>query len=195
MSSQREDAGMSATAEPAQAVPALHLCSDHFPAHERLTAWREAVGRQLLRVESEVLPESPPCFDMKLYGFPGLAMLSGRGSGIRCTRTKALIASDGFNFFIGSRPWRLSVSGRDVTIAAGDAVLNAQDSLSTSTVPAWDGVILEIPAAAIAPLVPDIRALVARPIPATSPALQLLTKYLEICHDAPALAAPDLQLL
>src|SRR5262245_19398474 len=186
---------MTSTAAHASPPPALHFRSDDFPAHERLTAWREVVGRQLLRAETEALPESPPCFDMKLQGLPGLAIMSGRGSGIRCARTKALINSDGFTFFLGSRPWCLSAPGRDVKVAPGEAVLDAQDALYTSTVPAWDGVILDIPAAAIAPLVPDIRALVARPVPATSPALQLLTKYLGIFQDTPALAAPELQLL
>jgi AraC-like DNA-binding protein len=50
-----------------------------------------------------------------------------------------------------------------------------------------------IPRAAIAPLVPDIGSMIARRVPASTPALQLLTRYLDIFREVEALASPRLQ--
>jgi AraC-like DNA-binding protein len=53
-------------------------------------------------------------------------------------------------------------------------------------------VTFRVPVAAIAPLVPDIGAVVARRIPADCGALRLLVRYLEVL-DAQSLATPELQ--
>jgi AraC-like DNA-binding protein len=50
-----------------------------------------------------------------------------------------------------------------------------------------------VPVAAIAPLVPDVAAVVAKRVPADLKALRLLTRYLEILQDTAALATRQLQ--
>jgi AraC-like DNA-binding protein len=52
-----------------------------------------------------------------------------------------------------------------------------------------------VPAAAIAPLVPDVGAAIARPIAAANPALKLLVSYLASVLDTEALTTPQLQQL
>jgi len=65
--------------------------------------------------------------------------------------------------------------------------------VGTMTLPAETPFITFPVPAAIAPLVPDLGAVVARRVPAESPALRLLVRYLEILQDTSGLATPQLQ--
>src|SRR5207248_1046954 len=82
--------------------------------------------------------------------------------------------------------------GREATLGAGEAMLIAKSDVVMMTMSAWEGTMFRIPADAIAPLVPDIYDVVAQPVPANSPALQLLVRYLGLFRDTPALATAEL---
>lgn len=181
---------LGAQAEP---VPALHFRSADFAEGERYSAFRELVARNVLGMATEPLTDGPVYGDLKLRGLPDLSVLCGRGSGSRFLRTKSLIDSDDFSLVMNWHPWCMSQFGREAALGAGDAVLHAHGAVFTATLPAWDGILLRIPRTAVAPLVPDVDAVVACPIPARSPALQLLVKYFGILRNAQAM--PELQRL
>src|SRR5262245_49890173 len=182
---------MTSTAAHADLVSVRHFCSDQFAEHERLNAWHELLGRRVLRLESEPLPYSPFHFDRTLHGLPGLSMISGRGSGMEFCRPKSMIESDDLSFMIGSAIWFISQFGREATLDRGDAFLNSHGAECAMMVPVWSGITLQVPAA-VAPLVPDVHSVVARPIPAATPALQLLVSYLGMLRNGPALTTPGL---
>src|SRR5262249_48050188 len=166
----------------------------HFPESERFTAWQELLGRRLLKVEIEPLPASPLYCDIKLYALPGLAAVFGSCSGARLAPAKALIDSDDLTFAVSaSGHWRAAPRGGDAALGTGDAILISKADAVTVTISAWQGMVFSIPATAIAPLVPDPYAVVGRPIPGTSPALQLLVSYLGQLRNGPALTSPGLQ--
>ena len=183
---------MTSTAAHADPVSVRHFCSDQFAEHERLNAWHELLGRRVLRLEGEPLPDSPFHFDRTLHGLPGLSMISGRGSGMEYCRSKSMIESDDLSFMIGSGNWFISQFGREATLGRGDAFLNSHGAECAMMVPVWNGITLQVPAAAIAPLVPDVHAVVARPIPAATPALRLLVRYLGLVRNGPLLATSGL---
>jgi hypothetical protein len=83
------------TAAHAESVSVFHFCADDFAKRERLSAWQELLGRKVLGMETEPLPNRPFHFDMKLYALSGLSLMVGRGSGIYLHRTKKLINNEG----------------------------------------------------------------------------------------------------
>src|SRR5262249_2075529 len=90
--------------------------------------------------------------------------------------------------------WTASLLNRNPVLGPGVCCLTNNGEVGTMTLPAEPPFItFRVPAAAIAPLVPDLGAVVARRVPAESPALRLLVRYLEILQDTSALATPQLQ--
>src|SRR5262249_33078680 len=80
-------------------------------------------------------------------------------------------------------------------LGPGDGCLMNNAEVGAMTLPAETPpfITFRVPAAAVAPLVPDLRAVVAQRVLADSPALRLLVRYLEILQDTSALATPQLQ--
>jgi len=200
---------MTSTAD-TDTVPTLHLCSDDFAEHERLTAWQELLGCKVQRVEAKPLAETPFHFDRRLYDLPDLLMLVGPVTGAQYCRPKSLTESDDLAFSIRSDSWWISQFGREATLGPGDANLHSHSAVCAATmpaslhshgavcgrtVPASNSIWLRIPAAAIAPLVPDLYAVVARRIPAATPALQLLVSYLGLFRNGLGLTTLGLQRL
>src|SRR5262245_5417094 len=90
--------------------------------------------------------------------------------------------------------WTASVLNRNPVVGPGVGCLMNNAAVGTMTLPAETPFItFRVPAAAVAPLVPDLGAVVARRVLADSPALRLLVRYLEILQDTSALATPQLQ--
>ena len=184
------------TAAPTESGSTFHFSTDHFAEGERRDAWQEVLGRRLLNVEIEPLPTSRLHCDIELRALPGLAVLFGSGSEARFARTRALINSDDFTFAVcGGGQWHASQRGREAALRAGDAILVAKADAVTMTMSACKGMLLRVPASALASLVPDPYAVVARPVPAASPALRLLVSYLSLLRNGLPLTTPELQRL
>src|SRR5258708_38609425 len=86
--------------------------------------WREQMGRLVLRIDLEPLPDAPFHAEITLRPLPGLIAVSAAIGGMREQRTTELIA-DG-NDTIGlvvnlSAPFLGSQRGRDVELGEGDA--------------------------------------------------------------------------
>src|SRR5262245_28818445 len=89
-------------------VPTLRFCSDDFAEHERLRAWRELLGRKVLRMEAKPFPDGLFCFDRRLHNLPSLLMLSGRSAGAQYYRPKSMIESDDLSLSMRSGIWCIS---------------------------------------------------------------------------------------
>jgi AraC-like DNA-binding protein len=91
-------------------------------------------------------------------------------------------------------PWQVTEFGRSADLQPGDGVLLSNADLGALSFPrACRCVAFGMPRAELAPLVPDLGGLFARRIPAASPSLQMLLRYLELGRDRQIAADPDLQ--
>ncbi|HEX4555641.1 MAG TPA: helix-turn-helix domain-containing protein [Xanthobacteraceae bacterium] len=180
---------------PRQDVPTFRVSTADFPKRERLTAWREICGRTVCNLDID--PMTGDRFRAEATGWrlPGLGMLVGATSGVRFTHSRELIADDDLSFLTGPMPKRTaSQLGRNPMLGPGDGVLMNNAEVATMTLPQETRFLtFRVPVAAIAPLVPDVAAVVAKRVPSDSKALQLLARYLEILQDTSVLATPQLQ--
>src|SRR5450432_3373727 len=169
------DRTMSAIPPPDGKVAAFHFSSDDLPKRDRLTAWREVFGRTVCGLD--IAPITPSGFRSKatVCQLPGLGMLVGRTSGVELTHSKDLIADDDLSFATMVGPvtqWTASQLGRNPVLGPGDGCLMNNAEVGSMTLPTQTRFItFRVPAAAIAPLVPDIGAVVAKRVPAESEGL------------------------
>ena len=77
----------------------------------------------------------------------------------------------------------------------GEGVLMSNADVGSMTLAASRFAAFSVPRAAIAALVPDVGATIARPIPANNPAFRLLLGYLATANDVQGLITPELQRL
>jgi AraC-like DNA-binding protein len=182
---------------PGQNVPTFHVSTAKFAKRERLTAWREIFGRTVCGLDIDPLTANQFGSEATGWRLPGLGLLTGSTSGVRLTHSRELIADDDLSFMTGPMPtWTASQLGRHPVLGAGDGVLMNNAEVGAMTLPQETRFLtFRVPVAAVAPLVPDIGAVIARRIPADCGALRLLARYLEILQDTSALATPQLQAL
>jgi AraC-like DNA-binding protein len=176
-------------------VPTFRFSTHDFPERERLTAWREIFGRTVCSLDIDPVTADPFRSEATACRVPGLGMLMGSTSGVRFTHSKELIADDDLSFMTGPMPrWSASMLGRNPLLGRGDGVLMNNAEVGALTLPEQTPFLtFRVPVAAIAPLVPDIGAVVARRVPADSEALRLLTRYLELLQDRSVPVVPQLQ--
>jgi len=174
---------------------AFHFTTDAYREHERVAAWREAFGRTLLNID--IAPRSPDGFHASatLFRFADLGVVHASTSPVTQCNSKSLITNDDISFggVIDGR-WDASQLGRSEDMHAGDCVLLSNADVGALTLPdECRYTVFSVPRAALAPLVPDLGALFARRVPAATPALRLLMRYLELGQEDHLAASPELQ--
>jgi AraC-like DNA-binding protein len=174
---------------------ALLFRTDQFAERERVAAWREFVGRSMLKLDIAPVPDSDFHAEVKLHALPGVAAISGRLTPVRIDRTRSLIDSDDLILCVSR--WgelQTTLRQREAVIASGDAVLMNADDVGSMIMPTGArSLALRLPRDAIAPAVATLDEAMCRRIPAATPALRLLSAYLGILDDADASASTDLR--
>jgi AraC-like DNA-binding protein len=179
-----------------------HFSTDETVPQDRLGVWREVIGRTVLRLDIEPLPDIPFEADVTLQALPGLAMLSGVISGSRSGRTRALLADgvDDFGLVVNlGGPYLISQGGRELVLGDGEATLFSCAEVNSFTHSPPGGVFaMRVPRTALAPFVTKIEDSFLRPIPSRTQALRLLTRYVGIVHvgivrDELAAASPEMR--
>ena len=188
---------MPAKPQPANAVPVFHFSTDAFPERERLAAWREIFGRTVVNLDIE--PLSPDGFHAHatVCQLPGLGVLYAASEAVQLTHSRDLILNDDLSFMAAPTcSYEAFQHGRTPVLGPGDGVLmNNAEVGSMRLASASRFTTFRVPVAAIAALIPDIGAAIARPIPAANAALRLLVGYLASALDTEALMTPELQQL
>ena len=176
-------------------VPTFQVSARDFPKRERLTAWREIFGRTVCNLDIDPVTADQFRSEASGWRLPGLGLLTGSTSGVRLTHSQELIADDDLSFMTGPMPtWTASQLGRNPVLGAGDGVLMTNAEVGAMILPEETRFLtFRVPVAAIAPLVPDVAAVVAKRVPANSKALRLLTHYLGMLQDTSVVATPKLQ--
>ena len=170
--------------------PALRFSTHQFAARERITAWREFVGRTFCRTEIEPLVQDGFFGGNVMRQLPGLGVISGNCSPLSYVQTRQLADSDDVILTLASGPWQLDHGGRTEAYAPGDAVLTSMSGLGSYTMytggPHWG---LRVPLTLLSPYVPNIEDTFGRRIRAESPALRLLRHHLHMVEE---LDPPDM---
>jgi AraC-like DNA-binding protein len=182
---------------PLDAVPIFRFSTDAFPERERVAAWREIFGRTVVNLDIE--PLNPDRFhaEATVCQLPGLGVLVGSNGAQRGTLPRELIKHDHLSFMAAPTcAYTASQLGRNTMLGPGDGVLMSNADVGSLTLASeCRYTTFCVPRAAIAPLVGDLGAAIARRIPAGNAVLKLLVGYLASALDTEALVTPELQQL
>jgi AraC-like DNA-binding protein len=168
-----------------------------LPERERKGYWREVVARQFLGMDSEPLPDVPFFVEMNARDLPGLTLGGVMLSGTNDKRTRETL-SDGkadFSFSINLQgDYLVSHRGRELTVRAGEAVLQSMGDIGSYARPVLGGGFgLRLPRETLSAFVPHLDDLAARPIAPDNAALQLLAEYVSAVNKMNPATAPELQ--
>jgi AraC-like DNA-binding protein len=188
---------MGTATPPAGDVATFRFSTDDYSKRERLTAWREIFGRTVCSLDIEPLAADRFRSDSTIYARPGLGVLAGSCSAVHLSHSKDLIVDDDLSFMTGSMPnWTASQVGRNPVLGPGDGVLMSNAEVGSMVLPETaEFITFKVPVKAIAPLVPDVGALIARRVPCESQPLRLLVRYLGALRDEGGLQTAELQSL
>lgn len=195
MAGVEEAAGPKGPAPAQRQTRAFEFSTDRYREHERIAAWREVFGRTLLHLDFTPRSLEPFRAKARIFRTPTLRVLRASSSVADQGMSKSLINSDDISFV-----WLLSLRskayqlGRDEAAAFGDGVLMSHDDVGSI---AFQGesryIALAMPRALLAPLVPDMGALFARPVPASHPAQRMLRRHLDLAQEDLIAGGPDLR--
>jgi AraC-like DNA-binding protein len=183
-------------AGPAQAaVQAFKFSTDAYPAHQRVDAWSEALGRHC-GVRIDLDPRSAGDFrsSAKITRSSNFALLEGSMSPARQTSSRSSATNDGITFAsVMTSRWGASQLGHDLNLLPEDWSLLSNSDASVITVPEeCHYLAFSVPRAAMKPLVSDIGAKFARRVPASSPQLRMLVRYLDLAQHDNVVTTPEL---
>lgn len=177
----------------------VRFSTDAFPERERFQAWREMVGRNLQRVETERLSDAPFRVTMTVSDLPGLRVHTETRTPLRIARTRALLVDgdDSLALGISTGAGVASWLGREFAFGPGEPVLLPSGEISAFTHPSpSQGVYLCIRRNALRPLVSDANAIPLGRLGKDRAALSLLKHYVGVLqNDRRATATPELQRL
>jgi len=183
--------------QPSVQPTVFRFSTDDFPERDRLAIWHDIVGRTVCNLAIDPLGDTSYRADATVSKYAGLGVLVGKQTSARLSHTKELIVDDDLSFLIGQiDQWQAIQHGRETWLTTGDGVLMNNAEAGSITLPSQTQfVTFRVPLAGVAPLVPDFAALIARRVPAHSPALRLLARYFEALQEEAAPATLELQRL
>jgi len=148
------------------------------------------------KMDIELLPDEQPHAEATLLRMPGLAMMAGRRSAAVYIRRRRLIDHDDVSItWAHTSRYQTHQLGRTLDLAGGEAIVLTAAEAGELRVPRLDHYVnLLVPRRCLSPLIADLDDTYGRrPIPAGSPALQLLTRYIGILQEAGTYAVPELR--
>ena len=138
------------------APPVFQFSTDAFSQRERITAWRELVGRSIVNVDIEPLDAGRLRAEATACLLPGLGLIFAYSDAHRCIHPRALIKDDDLSFMaVSASRWTASQLGRHPTLGPGEGVLMSNADVGSMTLAASRFAAFAVPRAAIAALVPD----------------------------------------
>jgi AraC-like DNA-binding protein len=176
-------------------APILRLSTDELAPRERVEAWREIIGRGLRKLEVEPHTDGEFRAELTQRSLPGVSIVTGKITVSDNGRFRQRFDSDDLFLSIArSGKSRFAAHGREVLPGVGDAVLVGgcngaiKDAYAES-----EFISLRVPREAIGSGVTNLNDSICRRIPAGSPALRLLTRYLGVLDDTAILTSPRVQ--
>lgn len=171
-----------------------HITTDAFAEHKRLATWQEIYGRGIANVDIEPIGDKPFRADVTFNLLPNVSIAAGTRSPAHYRVTREL-AGRGRDMIALSilRSGAASATqfGNELISGVGSASVLVPTDPSTSTL-YTDGsfITLALSRRSLAALVPDLSQAFGRPVPGSSTALRLLTRYLEVVQAGDELTHP-----
>ena len=177
------------------AVQAFQFSTDVYPAHERVAAWSETLGRHC-GVRIDLDPRSAGDFrsSAKIVRSASFGLLEGAMTPARQRSSRSSITNDDITFAsVMTARWGTSQLGHSLNLLPQDWSLLSNSDVSVITIPEECRYLaFSVPRAAISPLVSDIGAKFAHRVPASSPQLQMLVRYLDLARRDNVVTTPEL---
>ena len=173
----------------------FRISTQDFPEDKRLANWCELYGRGIANVDIAPIGDAPFHADVSFSLLPNLGIAAGSRSPAHYTVNQQL-AGRGRDVVVISilRSGTASATqfGNELIAGTGSASVLASDVPSVSTLQSPGSfVTLALSRPAIAALVPNYASAFGRPIQRDNPALQLLTRYLEIVQAGEETMRPE----
>ena len=175
----------------------FRFTSDAYAPRERLTAWREVVGRTVVNIDITPSGDAPFRSDATVCQLPGLGLLFVSTVAMHMEHPRELIRDDDISFIVApTARWIASQRGQHHVLGRGAGVLLSNGEPGAVTLcDAASFVSFRAPRTAIAPLVANLDEAICRPIAANNRVLRLLVGYLGCARDTDAFVSPALQRL
>lgn len=181
---------------PAPASP-VRLSLGFHPERERPTLLRECFARVGFRYEIDRLRDVPFEADLALNMLPDVVIMTGKLHGSRNRRTRALVEGDTDDavLLVNLRgPHLIEQDGKELVLGDGEAVLvSSADPSSFTHRPPGDVLGMRVPRSRLAPLLHDAERRFMQKIPRSTPALNLLTKYVGLTWEEGVATSPELK--
>src|SRR4051794_20187873 len=141
----------------------FRFSTEDYPERDRVAAWRDIFGRTVVNLDIEPLAAGRLHCDATVSVHPGLGLLVGNTSAVHLSHSSDLIVDDDLSFMIGpTGDWMARQLGRECALTSGDGVLMSNAEVGSMSLRSDTRFItFRVPAAAIAPLVPDFQARIA----------------------------------
>jgi AraC-like DNA-binding protein len=169
--------------------------TDSFPAHERVAAWSEALSSHCgVRIDVDLRSAAEFRSSAKITRISSFGLVEGSTMPYRQGNSRGMVLNDDVTFCaVLTAPWGVSQLGRSLDLHPGDFSLLSNCDVSVITVPEQCRHMgITVPRASLKPLVPDIGDMFADRIPASSPALQMLLRYLDLARRDNVVTTPEL---
>jgi AraC-like DNA-binding protein len=175
----------------------LRLSTDQFAERDRIEAARELIGRSLMKMEFELLPDVPFNVDMVFRALPDFGLASGICSAMDCLRTSQMIESNDLILTVAlSGGGVLHVRDSEIPIGGGMAALTRTADVSRCAIHSTSEFVnFRFPFDTIAPMIVDLDAAAMRPIPVNTEALRLLVHYASALKHENMLVSQEIQSL
>lgn len=175
----------------------FRLSTDQFAERDRIEAARELIGRSLMKMEFDLLPDVPFSVEMVFRVLPNFGLASGICSAMDCLRTSQMIDSNDLILTVAlSGGGVLHVRDSELPIGEGTAALTRTTDVSRCAIHSTSEFVnFRFPFDKIAPMIVDLDAAAMRPIPANTEALRLLVHYASTLKREDILVAPEIQSL
>jgi AraC-like DNA-binding protein len=168
--------------------------------HDRRTyaVWRELIGRTVLTLDLEPLPDCRRYCDASTWFSPQLRILRFTASGMNAARTRSVLidGNDDVTLQMVNSGFEIaSHGGRQVLVSEGNAIPMWNATECAIALPrATRGTVVQISRILLTDVVPDLEDKLTRPdpIPRDQPTLRLLKGYLDLVTSAHTLSVPEL---
>jgi AraC-like DNA-binding protein len=170
----------------------VRFCSDDIPERDRIPYVREVYGRAIVKHEIEPCRDSRFYWRSELHSLPGLGLATSVVSALRTYRTPQQIDSDDLVLNATMSGRRIVRQfGREAIAGPGEVVVSRSADVGDCAVDANSRLLnIRVPFAAVGQALPDIDAVLVRPLPAAG-ALSLLLSYVGALQATDALQRPE----
>lgn len=185
--------GCSAEARPDPSV--VRFSTAPYPLKDRFAAWCDVYEKTLCKQDIEPINSDTLLADVTFRRLPGLTIMHADRFAASYTRKPSQVDGDNLLFTMGlAGGFAANQVGHECEIRPGEAFIGTSgEPVVKHLSPGCRSLTLSVPLRAISCMAPGLDQTFGRMIPAGSPALGLLTRYLGFVDTADELAKPELQ--